>query len=338
MKRLLPLTATALMVSPLAMAQTPAPTAETAPAQAQAAPVYTPTSLIPEAGLPRTPDGRPDLQGVTWATNFFPVFDALPMAATLVVSEEEGKKIVDMMIAGMVNMPDFKIDPEAHEIIGGVDGLPLVRGERRTRLIVLPADGKVPIKPDLTKAASSGDKKDDYEQRPGNERCLVLGGGPPIYAVVSYNRLQIVQTPEHIVIHHENGDEARIIPITGDHKPEGPRSWFGESIARWEGDTLVVETIRQPHGERLRGLFSRFLVNENAKVIERFTRVAKDELLYQFTVEDPEVYTAPWLGEFSFYASDTGMFPGACHEHNYSLPNILQGARVADARAAAKKQ
>jgi hypothetical protein len=333
MNRLLPLTAAALMLSPLAMAQTPG--AETAPAQA--APVYTPTSLVPEPGLPRTPDGKPDFQGVTWATNFFPVFDALPMAAALVASEDEAKKIVDAMIAGMTNMPDFKIDPEAHEIIGGVDGLPLVRGERRTRLIVLPADGKVPIKPGLTKAAASGDKKDDYEQRPGNERCLVLSGGPPVYAVISYNRLQIVQTAEHVLIHHENGDEARIIPFAGEHKAAGPRSWFGDSIARWDGDTLVIETIRQPQGERLRGLFTRFLVNPEARVIERFTRVAKDELLYQFTVEDPEVYTAPWLGEFSFYASDTGMFPGACHEHNYSLPNILQGQRVADARAVAKR-
>lgn len=338
MKRLLPLTTAALMLSPLAMAQAPAPAAETAPAQAQAAPVYTPTSLVPEPGLPRTADGKPDLQGVTWATNFFPVFDATPMAANLVVTEEEGKKIVDMMVAGMANVPDFRIDPEAHEIIGGTDGLPLVRGERRSRLIVLPADGKVPIKPGLTKAAASGDKKDDYEQRPGNERCLVLAGAPPIYALVSYNRLQIVQTPEHVVIHNENGDEARIIPIADEHKAAGPRSWFGDSIASWEGDTLVVETIRQPHAERLRGLFTRFLVNENATVIERFTRVSKDEMLYQFTVEDPEVYTTPWLGEFSFYASDTGMFPGACHEHNYSLPNILRGQRVADARAAAKKQ
>ena len=74
-----------------------------------------------------------------------------------------------------------------------------------------------------------------------------------------------------------------------------------------------------------------------AKVIERFTRLSKDELLYQFTVEDPKVYTAPWLAEYSFHASNTGMFPSPCHEHNYSLPNILLGQRMADLKAPKKK-
>ena len=161
-------------------------------------------------------------------------------------------------------------------------------------------------------------------------------GNPPVYALISYNRMRIVQTPGHIVIHNENGDEARIIPFAAEHKPAGPKSWFGDSVARWDGDTLVVETIRQNPKNRVRGLMSKFIVNEDATVTERFTRLSKDELLYQFTIADPEVYTAPWLGEFSFYAADTGMFPFACHEHNYSLPNILQGARVAEARAAKK--
>nr|HPI50336.1 hypothetical protein [Hyphomonadaceae bacterium] len=75
-----------------------------------------------------------------------------------------------------------------------------------------------------------------------------------------------------------------------------------------------------------------FLVNADAKVIERFTRLAKDELLYQFTVEDPKAYTTPWLAEYSYHASTTGMFPSPCHEHNYSLPNILLGKRMADLR------
>jgi hypothetical protein len=98
----------------------------------------------------------------------------------------------------------------------------------------------------------------------------------------------------------------------------------------------VVETIRQPEMTAKRGLFSGFLVNPDATVIERFTRLSQGELLYQFTVIDPKAYSAPWLAEYSFYSTTTGMFPSPCHEHNYSLPNILLGARVADARAAAK--
>jgi hypothetical protein len=329
--------AAAMMIAAPAIGQTPAqpPAQEAAPAAS--APVYTPTSLTPEPNLPRTPDGRPDFQGAVWATNFFPVFEASPMNASLVVSEAEAKKMVDTMVAGMSKVPGFNIDPEAHEIIGGTDGLPLVRGERRTRLIVLPADGKLPMAPEVKKQIAGVDTmdgpKDDYEQRPSSERCLTLGAPPPIYAVISYNRLRLVQTPTHVVIHHENGDETRIIPFADRHRPPGSSSWYGDAIARWEGDTLVIETIRQKPSERIRGLMSKFVVEGDATVIERFTRLSRDELLYQFTVEDPKVYTSPWLAEFSFYAADTGMFPFACHEHNYSLPNILQGQRVADARA-----
>ncbi len=259
------------------------------------------------------------------------------MAATLVVSEAVAKTFVDTMVKGIMSNPEFNIDPEGHVIIGGTDGLPLVRGERRSRLIVPPADGKVPLTPEAKKIASvSQDEKDDYEQRPSGERCLVLSGAPPAFVTISYNRLQFIKTSDHVVIHGENGDEARIIPFSAEHGPPGPVSWYGDSIARWESDTPVVETIRQRQGEAIRGLFSKFLVNQDAKVVERFTRLTKGELLYQFTVEDPKVYTTPWLAEYSFHASDTGMFPSPCHEHNYSLPNILMGQRMADLKGAKK--
>jgi len=317
----------------------------TSPASAQASPqtpaaapvpIYTPTSLTPTSNLPKTPDGRPDFQNIVWASNFFPVFEANPIAATLVVSEADGKKMVDMMVAGMSKQPFFEIDPEAHEIIGNTDGLPLVRGERRSRTLVLPADGKLPLTPDARKEVDTTDALDgpldNPEQRPTGERCIVLGA-PPISATISYTRLRFIQTPSHVVVHTENGDDARIIPFTDTHKPAGgPRSWLGDSIARWEGDTLVIETIRLPKELRVRGLPS-IIVSDEATVIERITRLSEDELLYQYTVVDPKVYTAPWLAEYSLYSSKTGMFPSPCHEHNYSLPNILQGARVIEARA-----
>ena len=235
MKRLAVLLPAMLLTSPLALAQA-------APAAPQ---VYTPTSLVPEPDIPRTRDGKPDLQGAIWATNFFPVFEATPMAATLVVSEEKAKEMVATMVKGMTSIPDFKIDPEAEHIIGDTDGLPLVRGERRSRLIVLPADGKVPLNPAARAAASKADapegsarNKDDYEQRPPSERCLVLAAAPPTYATISYTRQRFIQTPDHIVIHHENGDEARIIPFATEHSATtGPKSWFGDAIAWWDGDT-----------------------------------------------------------------------------------------------------
>jgi hypothetical protein len=230
------------------------------------------------------------------------------------------------------------IDPEAHVIMGETDGLPIVRGERRTRLIVAPANGKLPLTAAAQKIAAETETmdgpKDDYEQRSSSERCLVVSGVPPIHAVISYNRQRIIQTPTHVVIHNENGDEARVIPFASQHAAPGPRSWYGESIARWDGDTLVIDTIRTPSQERVRGLFTKFVINEDARIIERYTRLSMSELLYQFTIEDPAAYSEPWLAEFSFKASDTGMFASPCHEHNHSLPNILLGQRMADARVA----
>ena len=322
------LIAATIACAPIAMAQIPS----TDPF------AMSPTSLAPMEKIPRTPDGKPDFQNVVWATNYFPVFEASPMNPNLVVPEDEARRIVATTFAGMQPFLEESIDPEAHVIMGETDGLPVVRGERRTRLIVLPANGKLPLTEEARRIAKGADitdgPKDDYEQRPAGERCLVVSGVPPIHAVISYNRQRIIQTPMHVVIHNENGDEARIIPFASQHGAAGPSSWYGESIARWEGDTLVIETIRTPPEERVRGLFTKFVINEDARIVERYTRLSTSELLYQFTIEDPAAYSEPWLAEFSFKASDTGMFASPCHEHNHSLPNILLGQRMADARLA----
>ena len=326
MIRLPILIAATIALAPIALAQT----AATDPF------AHSPTSLQPTEALPRTPDGNPDFQNVVWATNYFPVFEATPMSSSLVVPEDEARRIVATTFAGMQPFLEESIDPEAHVIMGETDGLPIVRGERRTRLIVLPATGKLPLTDEARQIAKATDTtdgpKDDYEQRPAGERCLVVSGVPPIHAVISYNRQRIIQTPTHVVIHNENGDEARIIPFAAEHSAPGPRSWYGESIARWEGDTLVIDTLRTPPQERVRGLFTKFVINEDARIIERYTRLSMTELLYQFTIEDAAAYSEPWLAEFSFKASDTGMFASPCHEHNHSLPNILLGARMAEQR------
>jgi hypothetical protein len=309
-------------------------------AWAQAATDYGSTSLTAEPSLPRTPDGHPDFQAVVWAANFFPVFEANPMSKTLVVSEAEAKAMVAMMVKGMMasDDPNIRIDPEVGDIIGGSE-LPLVRGERRTRTLVMPADGKLPMTAEARKEAKETDTLDgpltDPEARPTGERCVVLNA-PPISSTISYTRFRIVQTPDAVVMHSENGDEARIIPFATQHRPVLAASWLGDSIARWEGDTLVIETIGLRKETRVRGLPS-IIVSTEAKVIERVTRLSQTELLYQYTVEDPKVYTAPWLAEYSLHAADTGMFPGNCHEGDYSLANTLKAARVKEERAANRR-
>lgn len=257
------------------------------------------------------------------------------MASSLVVSEAEAEAIAHQMLQAALLDPLVAIDPEAPELLGATDGLAIVRGERRTRAVVMPADGVLPYTPEARAEANAYDilsfRSDNPEERPSGERCIANSGQPPVANVVGLNPRQFIQTRTHIVIHTEFGDEARIVPFTGAHAPRAIWSRLGNSIARWDGDTLVVETIDLPAEDRVRG-FPTLIVSEDSKVIERFTRVSADELLYQYTVEDAGVYTAPWLAEYSLYRTEQRMLPYSCHEANYSLANILQAQRVADAR------
>ncbi len=147
------------------------------------------------------------------------------------------------------------------------------------------------------------------------------------------NRLQILQTREYVVIHTEYGDDVRIVPFTNMHAPTVFQGQLGDSIARWDGNALVIETIGLPDGSRRRS-FPTLLVPGESKVIERLTRISNSELLYQFTVIDPKTFAAPWLGEFSWYRTRQPIYESACHEGNYSLPGILAGARREEADAA----
>jgi hypothetical protein len=231
---------------------------------------------------------------------------------------------------------DRQLDPEVPETMRNVEGLPRVLGERRTRAVVIPADGMLPYTEAARKEANRGQGMggfDNIEERPNWERCVRSLGQPPVFPIGAGNPRQFFQTPTHVVIHTEYGDEARIIPYTDKHRPKMFWGLLGDSIARWEGNTLVIETVGLPEKDRVR-LFPSYIVSNEATVIEKYTRLTPDELLYQFTVIDPKVYTAPWLGEFSIYKSNSRFFEHACHEGNYSVPNILKGARVADERAA----
>jgi hypothetical protein len=236
---------------------------------------------------------------------------------------------------------DRALDPEVRQLMAASDGLPIVRGERRTRTVVVPASGKIPYTPEARKESDRGPQTppaNDPEERPNWERCITSLGLQPVHGMgtTSVNPRRFVQTPDHVVLHTEYGDEARIIPYSDTHRPGVLHLPIGDAIARWEGETLVIETINMTANDRVR-FFSNLIVRPEAKVIERFTRLSDDELLYQYTIEDPGIYTAPWLAEYSLYRTDQRMFEHACHEGNYSLPNIQKGQRVIDARAAAKK-
>jgi hypothetical protein len=161
---------------------------------------------------------------------------------------------------------------------------------------------------------------------------VVGWGQPPIVSTSDINPRQIVQTRDAVVILTEYGPDLRIIPFTDKHGPATQSSVLGDSIARWEGDTLVIETVGLPAKDTIRP-FPTLFVPASAKVIERYTRLSEKELLYQYTVIDPSIYTGPWLAEYSLYRTTKPIFEFACHEGNYSLPNILAGARASEQSA-----
>jgi len=229
-------------------------------------------------------------------------------------------------------------------------------GQKRASLIIDPPDGRVPpLTPEAQKRRSTADYAptsdqaareddpgfegpnayDDPEIRPLAERCL-LGfsstSGPPILPTYFYNNLhQIVQTPGHVMILTEMVHDARVVRMNAPHGPANIRKWLGDSVGRWEGDTLVVDTTNFTDKTRFRGSSDRL------HVIERFTRVDAQTLRYQFTVEDPTTWTRPWTAEYAWPLTDNQIYEYACHEGNYALGNILRGARQKEREEAARK-
>ncbi len=296
---------------------------------------------------PRNAYGQPDLQGV-WNTHFIVPVEARPDMPSLTLPEAEAAAFARKLNSEAGQLAIFAQDPEVAELRADPHRteLALVKGQRRTRQVVQPADGMLPltrgarqqlhfIEQALQTQTEPPFPKDGPEVRPNWERCVVGWGQPPIASTSDINPRQFVQTRDAVVILSEYGPDLRIIPFSDQHGPLLQAGPLGDAIAHWEGETLVIETIGLPAKDTIRP-FPTLFVSPKAKVIERYTRVSKTELLYQYTVVDPSTYTAPWLAEYSLYRSDRPLYEFACHEGNYSLPNILAGARAAERAAAAK--
>jgi hypothetical protein len=230
------------------------------------------------------------------------------------------------------------------------DGLMRVRGEARSSFITSPADGKMPFRDrakslalmirDGAEYRSGKGAYTDPEDLPIRERCLISqsdAGGPVMLNAIYNNNYSFVVTPGYFVINLEMNHDVRIAPIFASaekartsHQPAGIRPWLGDTVAWWEGDTLVAETKNVNPIQERRTLTP---VSSRGTVTERFTRIAKDELLYQFTVDDPVHYTQAWSGEYSFKPAKGQIYEYACHEGNYAMEGILRGARLAEAAA-----
>jgi len=210
---------------------------------------------------------------------------------------------------------------------------------RRTSLVVDPRDGRVPpLTADAQKNATARAEArrlrqaDGPEDRSLDDRCIVRRtSGPPMLPAGYSNNYQFVQTPDHVAILVEMIHDVRIIPLDDRPHLSGKiRQLLGDSRGRWEGNTLVVETVNFTDKTNFRGS------GENLRVTERFTRADRDTLLYQFTVDDPQTFTRPWSGEIPMKKTEGPLFEYACHEGNYSMAYILNAARVEERTVGAR--
>jgi hypothetical protein len=305
-------------------------------------------SQAPGYQPPRTENGVPDIQGI-WTNRSITRMQRRPGAEGLVLTDERADELAQdslWMRLDRAQQNNPITDAEAGEAAFGtrghnafwVDagfGMGLVKDENRSSWIIDPPNGRIPYKEGgaaLRRASHLPPigSFDGPETRPVGERCIALAvaTGPPMQNGIYNNNYQFIQTKDHVVLMAEMGHEVRIIPFADEHNNEDLEPWFGDSMARYEGDTLVIETIK-PYP--LQGSF----ISPVGKITERFTRWSDNEIFYEYTVDDPAIYTRPWSGEMSFY-KETALFEYACHEGNYSLPGILGGARRAEMDAEAQ--
>jgi hypothetical protein len=223
-----------------------------------------------------------------------------------------------------------------------------IRGEARSSYITEPADGRIPfidrakslkemIREGIEYRSGSG-AYEGPEVLPLRERCLISQsdeGGPIMLSGLYNNIYEFHLTPGYLVLEVEMVHDARIYSIyptaaeaRAHHKPAAIMPWLGDSVAWWEGDTLVAETRNV---NPIQAAHTATPLSPQGTVTERFTRIGEGELLYHFQVEDPVHYSKPWSGEYSFKPAQGGLFEYACHEGNYSVPGILRGARLKEA-------
>lgn len=299
---------------------------------------------------PRLADGAPDLQGVWTNQTATPMERAVELGTRRAFTDAEAAAIGRAAIAAVEadarpSDPDEKIEATAslppvgnYNLFWTDRGMSVAKidGEYRTSMIIEPLNGRVPP---LTEAAlkrmaatKTGRSNDGPEGRALGERCLLSFGyasGPPMLPVMYNSYYQIVQSPGYVMILVEMVHDARIIRIDDEHVPSSVRKWMGDSVGRWEGETLVVETRNFRPEQSFRGS------SEQAVITERFTRVADDKIVYRFTVDDPATFTERITGELPFVPANGNIYEYACHEGNYALPGILSGAREEE-KAAAK--
>jgi hypothetical protein len=298
----------------------------------------------PGAARPAHSDTPRDLTG-TWTNATYTDLERPKELPRLVLTpaEAEAYEAPRRAQGGMPASKPGEVGQAESEYNERGSGLLRLNGEIRSSLIVDPPDGQIPflkavrarLELDLPPPERRPPGLANPEDRPFNERCLISANSTaPLIPGPDTNVFQFVQTPDVLAIAAEKYNDVRIIRLNAAPDARPVPSWRGESVGRWAGPTLVVETFG--FGPRL--VRRQALVTARTRVTETFTRTAGTAgagagvgaIVYGFTVDDPDLYARPWRGEMLFQASAGRMFEYACHEGNYGLPDILTAARRAE--------
>jgi hypothetical protein len=281
--------------------------------------------------MPRTPDGHPDLSGVWDYRTLTPLERPKQFAGKEFLTDAEAAAYEQLAAQRDDGRPpdDPRTAPSVHPVWWLDYGRNVV-GTRRSSLIVDPPDGRIPpLTADAVSRAAARREasrgrgpSDEPEDRTLWERCITRGLPEGMLPAGYNNNVQIFQTPGYVVILMEMIHDARIIPLDERPRPSSAvRQWMGIPRGRWEGDTLVVETMNFSQRSNFRGS------SESLRLVERFTRIDADTIDYRFTVEDPGTWTKPWTVAFPLERTDATIYEYACHEGNYGLLNMLKAAR-----------
>ena len=305
----------------------------------------------------RTESGRPDFQGYWFFGSRTPLQRPINLGNKQTYTNSEVIELEQRMVKRLNNQdaplspnrgaPEkgARIGQEADDTFLGhylEPKLVKVNGEYKTSVILDPIDGRIPFKEGFQdfyakRQASGLSDTDGPEGQPLSGRCLIFGAAVPSLTPMMMNpNLQIVQTEDYLMVMTEMIHDARIIRIGDEHFPHNIPQWMGDSVAEWEGDTLVVYTKNfRPEQSSPRSI----IISENFELTERYTLMDNDQIHYEFTVYDDQAYMQPFIGEriLTRNASEEKVYEFACHEGNYSLPGILAGARRQESEAIQSK-
>lgn len=287
---------------------------------------------------PRTPDGQPDLQGIWTNATLTPLERPAELAGKQFFTEPEAVEY-EKQVLQKTNKD--RRDGGAEADVGRAyndawwDIGTKIVSTRRTSLVIDPPDGKIPpLTPEAqarqaARVAAARRAPTGPEDRGLPERCIVWPtAGPPMLPSAYNNNYQILQTPGQVVILIEMIHDVRVIPLDGrPHLNANIRQWLGDPRGRWENGTLVVDSTNFTDKNPFRGS------DRNLHLVERFTRIGPDTILYRFTVDDATAFTKPWTGEVTMTRTPGPIYEYACHEGNYSMLNMLSGARAEEKAA-----